>query len=77
MIFLLAFSPGDYKSTLEKFEQFIEDKKDQRDFLFNWLAWWDQRKSHFVKAFKHVSAPTTNLSEGYNSKYVTSNNINF
>ena len=73
---MIALTATQYEKTLDQFEVFIEEKKEQRGFLYEWLAWWDRRRSHFSKAFKSPSAPNTNMSESYNSKYVTGKEIN-
>ena len=73
---LFAARPDDYEKALVKIEYFIEEDRNERAHIYTWLAWWDQRRSHFSRAYKNSSAPSTNLSEGYNSKYVTSNQVN-
>ena len=73
---MFALTVTQYEQTLDRFEAFIEEKKEQREFLYQWLAWWDRRRAHFSKAYKNPSAPNTNISEAYNSKYVTGKEIN-
>ena len=73
---LFAKCPGDYENAVVRMEHFIENERQERGYIYDWLAWWDQRRSHFSKAFKDPSAPAMNLSEVYNSKYVTTNQCN-
>ena len=73
---MLALSENEYEVTLNDQEDFIDENNEDRGFLNDWIAWWDRRREHFSKAYKNPSAPTTNISECYNSKYVRVKEIN-
>ena len=73
---MLALSENEYEVTLNDLEDFIDENNEERCFLNDWIAWWDRRREHFSKAYKNASAPTTNISECYNSKYARVKEIN-
>ena len=73
---MFAVDETSYESCLVNIETFIEEELDERGFLQNWIGWWDRRRSHFANAFKSVNAPNSNLSENFNSKYVSTKEIN-
>ena len=73
---MLALSENEYEVALNDLEDFIDENNEERGFLNDWITWWDRRREHFSKAYKNPSAPTTNISECYNSKYVRVKEIN-
>ena len=66
----------DYDAALDEIEAFIEKDKKNRKYIYNWLAYWDQRRHHFSRSWKNPDAPSTNLSESFNSRYVHTNDVN-
>ena len=61
---------------MDELESFIEKDFEERDILVDWIRLWDPQRDNFPAAYKNPSAPKTNLSESYNSKYVRVNEIN-
>ena len=60
-----------YEEAYFGLKNFIEKKPEKRGFLTSWLEWWNERKAHFVHAFKPVGAAPVNLSAAYHSSYAT------
>ena len=57
-----------YHQTLNLLENFIQDKKEERKQLSNWLKWWDSRRIHWSRAFKaNLLTPAANLAEVVNT----------
>ena len=65
----------EYDRALDEIEGFIEKDNKNRKYIYNWLAYWDQRRHHFSRAWKQAGAPSTNLSESFNSRYVHTNDV--
>ena len=55
----------------DELKGFINKEPRQRAFLKSWLEWWHERRQHFARAFKPISASSVNMSEAYHSTYVT------
>ena len=60
---LEANTPSEYEDAITKIEIFVGENSTERSYLLNWLAFWDQQRCHFSRAFKNKSAPAMNLSE--------------
>ena len=45
--------------------KFTEVKPSKRDFLREFMKFWNPRRHHFSRAFKPREAPKTNLRESY------------
>eukprot|EP00111_Clytia_hemisphaerica_P016492 TCONS_00048875-protein len=73
---MTSVTSAEYLCALQELKEFIDTKPTKRGFLRSFIEFWDQRRHHFSRAFKHGDAPNTNLSEAYHSSYVTANNIN-
>ena len=73
---MVAATESQYESAFDELEAFIEEDFEERDFLVDWIKFWDPQRENFSAAYKNPSAPKTNLSECYNSKYVRVNEIN-
>ena len=73
---MIASSEKEYENKLNELEDFITENVEEREFLYDWISWWDCRREHFSRAYKNPSAPSMNLAECYNSKYVRCNEIN-
>ena len=65
----------EYDQALDEIEGFVEKDKKNRKYIYNWLAYWDQRRHHFSRAWKQAGAPSTNLSESFNSRHVHTNDV--
>ena len=50
--------------------KFIEAKPSKRDFLREFIRFWDPTGHHFSRAFKSSEAPKTNLSKSYHASNV-------
>ena len=54
-------------------ETFIEKDTKNRKYLYSWCRFWSHQANHFSRCFKSPTAPSTNLSEAFNSRYVQTN----
>ena len=60
----------EYDHVLDEIESFVEKDKKNRKYIYNWLAYWDQRQHHFSRAWKQAGAPLKNLLKSFNSRYM-------
>ena len=72
---MVATSESQYETALNELEGFIQEEYEERAFLIDWISFWNRQRENFSAAYKNLSAPRTNKSESYNSKYVRMNEI--
>jgi hypothetical protein len=72
---LMSATCKSYEEAYLELKGFIDKKPKKREFLNRWLEWWNNRKSHFARAFKPVDGARVNLSEVYHSCYARTGSV--
>ena len=67
---MTANAKSEYDEAFVDLTKFIEAKSSKRDFLREFIRFWNPTGHHFSRAFKSSEAPKTNLSESYHASHV-------
>ena len=68
--FMTANTKSEYDEAFVDLTKFIEAKPSKRDFLREFVNFWNPRRRWFSRAFKSSETPKTNLSKSYHTSHV-------
>ena len=68
--FMTANTKSEYDEAFVDLTKFIEAKPSKRDFLREFVNFWNPRRRCFSRAFKSSETPKTNLSKSYHTSHV-------
>ena len=67
---MTANAKSEYDEAFVDLTKFIEAKPSKRDFLREFVNFWNPRRRCFSRAFKSSETPKTNLSKSYHTSHV-------
>ena len=67
---MTANTKSEYDEAFVDLTKFIEAKPSKRDFLREFVNFWNPRRRYFSRAFKSSETPKTNLSKSYHTSHV-------